>query len=42
MRLERIRKTADLLLAALDTGEQRVIQEAQQNFSIAVAGLSTR
>ncbi len=37
MHLEKIRETADLLLAALDIREQRVIQEAQQNFSGAVA-----
>ena len=36
MYLEKIRETAGLLLAALDTREQRVIQAAQQNFSTAV------
>lgn len=36
MRLEKIRETATLLLAALETREQRVIQTAQQNFSEAV------
>jgi hypothetical protein len=36
MRLHKIRESAGLLLAALDTREQRVILEAQQNFSKAV------
>jgi hypothetical protein len=36
MRLQKIRESAGLLLAALDTREQRVILEAQQNFSKAV------
>jgi hypothetical protein len=37
MHLEKIRETASLLLTALDTREQRAIQEAQQDFSEAVA-----
>jgi hypothetical protein len=36
MRLHKIRESAGLLLADLDTREQRVILEAQQNFSKAV------
>jgi hypothetical protein len=36
MRLQKIRERAGLLLAALDTGEQRLIQVAQENFSKAV------
>ena len=36
MRLKMIRESAGLLLAALDTREQRLIQAAQENFSKAV------
>jgi hypothetical protein len=36
MRLQKIRESAGLLLAALDTREQQIIQEAQENFSEAV------
>jgi hypothetical protein len=36
MHLPKIRESAGLLLAALDTREQRTILEAQQNFSKAV------
>jgi len=36
MRLNKVREGAGLLLAALDTREQRIIQEAQENFSKAV------
>jgi hypothetical protein len=36
MCVQKIRESAGLLLAALDTREQRIIQEAQENFSEAV------
>jgi len=36
MRLQKIRESAGLLLAALDTKEQRIIQKAQESFSQAV------
>jgi len=38
MFLEKVKETADLLLAALDTREEKLIQEAQRNFSQAVEG----
>lgn len=38
MLLEKVKETAGRLLAALDTGEEKLIQEAQRDFSQAVEG----